>query len=139
MAIVVTATEMIRVGEAGHVEAEAPDGTYAAVFEDDGDTGYFYALDFARGGQPIENALHIYNVADIADRHIPSEVKIGWSVDSTKAILLINETPHAVFDFAARRGYCRSGFPPPAEDSGWSGHAWSDGALELFSKKALNS
>jgi len=130
MAIVFTASETIEVGGAGHVEAEAPDGNYAAVFEDDGDTGCFYALDFASSGQPIQDALHIYEVASVADRHLPSEVKIGWSEDNQKVVLLINGTPHAVFDFAAKRGYCRSGFPAP--DSGWTGHAWSDDALDLF-------
>jgi len=132
MGIVVTACETILVGEGGHIEGEAPAGNYAAVFEDDGDTGYFYALDFAQSDQPIQNALLVYNVANVTDRNRTSEVKIGWSVDNAKVVLLINEHPHAVFDFAAKRGYCRSGFPPPAKDSGWCGHAWSDDALALF-------
>ena len=134
MAIAVTAKQSIGVGEPAHVQGDAPEGSYSAVFEDDGDTGYFYALDYdGPGGQPIQNALHIYDVASITDKHLPSEIKIGWSLDSEKVVLLINGYPHAVYDFSSKRGYCRTGFPPPRHDSGWAGHEWSEDALELFS------
>lgn len=136
MGIIVTAKQTIRVGNSSHVQGNAPEGSYSAVFEDDGDTGYFYALDYGPGGQPIQNALHIYNVASISDKNPPSEVKIGWSVDSEKVVLLINGYPHAVFDFASKRGYCRTGFPAPALNSGWIGHGWTDDALELFAEES---
>ncbi|KLI98311.1 DUF2251 domain-containing protein [Luteimonas sp. FCS-9] len=115
MAITVTATWTLRIGEAGHVQGDAPEGPYSAVFEDDGDSGYFYALDARQSDQPIQDALHIYDVAQVADGHLPSEVAIGWSAGADHVVLLINDQPHAVFDFAARRGSCRGGFPPPAE------------------------
>jgi len=132
MPIVITAARNIWVGEPGHVQGNAPEGRYSAVFEDDGETGYFYALDLGAAEQPIQNAVQIYNVARVSDKHLPSEVKIGWSQDNAKVALLINDYPHAVFDFASKRGFCRSGFPPPAHSSGWSGHVWSDDSLELF-------
>mgnify|MGYP003576496887 FL=1 len=139
MAIVITAKQGIRVGMPDQVHGDAPDGAYSAVFEDDGDTGYFYALDHAHGGQPIQNALHIYNVANVSDRHLPSEVEIGWSLDSAKVALLINGYPHAVFDFASKQGYCRTGFPPPSSHSGWKGHEWSDECLALFPDESTGS
>lgn len=37
---------------------------HSAFFEDDGETGYFYALDLNRSENMILDALHIYNVAD---------------------------------------------------------------------------
>jgi hypothetical protein len=132
MAIVATAKQSIRIGKPGHVEGRAPEGQFSAVFEDDGDTGYFYALDYAAGEQPIVDALHVYNVANVADANIPSEVVIGWSLDSTKTVLLIDGHPHAVLDFSAKHGYCRTGFPPAIPNAGWSGHAWSEQCLELF-------
>ena len=49
---------------------------YGVVFEDDCGTGYFYAMHQEEG---ILDALHIYNVEDVADRHIPSEIGILWS------------------------------------------------------------
>lgn len=111
----------------------APEGMLAAVFEDDGRTGYFYALDESLEGNPILDAVHIYNVEDISDAHIPSDVKIGWSEDSQKCVLLINGYPHAAFDFVGKNGYCRSGYPPPINKV-WSvsGHEWSDSVDDFF-------
>ena len=65
MPVVITAQATIEIGAAEPVQGNAPECDLAAVFEDDGDTGYFYALDFSQPEQPIQNALHIYNVADI--------------------------------------------------------------------------
>ncbi len=128
----VVAEETITVGEAVVVEGPSPRSHYRAVFEDDGETGYFYGLDFSREDQPIVDARHIYNVEQVSDRSTPSVVQIVWSEDGLKAALLINEYPHAVIDFAARRAYCRSAFPPP--DEKWSQHdaAWDDDAMDVF-------
>lgn len=133
MPIYLGAQSELKVGHAIVIEAPASEGACVVVFEDDGDTGYFYALDTTAVENPIQDALHIYNGADISDRDKPSEVKIGWSTDSRKAVLLINDYPHAVFDFDAKQGYCRSGFPPQV-GNGWSeqGHEWDDAALNLF-------
>ena len=134
MPIQVTAEQEFVVGQATVVEGAAPEGPFVAVFEDDESTGYFYALDTSSSGQPIQDALQIYNVANVTDRAKPSTVKVGWSTDSQKVALLINGYPHAVFDFSSKQGYCRTGFPPPASDSAWGsqGHAWIETALELF-------
>ncbi len=79
MTILVTLQAQLIVGEAQVIKSLAPEGMLAAVFEDDGRTGYFYALDESVEGNPILDAVHIYNVEDISDAHIPSDVKIGWS------------------------------------------------------------
>ncbi|MEA1172289.1 DUF2251 domain-containing protein [Escherichia coli] len=133
MTILVTAQAQLIVGEAMAIKSLAPDGMLAAVFEDDGNTGYFYALDESVEGNPVRDAVHIYNVEDIADAHIPSDVKIGWSEDCLKCVLLINGYPHGVFDFEGKNGYCRSGFPPPVNHE-WSvqGHAWDDYVDNFF-------
>ncbi|MCD5972027.1 hypothetical protein ALP94_02996 [Pseudomonas savastanoi pv. glycinea] len=133
MPIYLAAENELKVGQALVLEAPAADGSFVVVFEDDGDTGYFYALDTSAVDNPIRDAMHIYNVADVSDRDKPSVVKIGWSIDHSKAVLLINDYPHAVFDFAARQGYCRSGFPPQT-GNGWSesGHEWDESVLDLF-------
>lgn len=133
MPIYLAAEETLNVGQALAVDAPAQKGFFTVAFEDDGDTGYFYALDMRDDDNPVRDALHIYDVASVSDRTKPSTVKVGWSTDHTKAVLLINDYPHAVFDFQAEQGYCRTGFPPPAS-TGWSvnGHDWDDAALELF-------
>lgn len=133
MTILVTIQAQLITGEAQVIKSLAPEGMLAAVFEDDGQTGYFYALDESAEGNPIQDAVHIYNVEDISDGHIPSEVKIGWSEDSQKCVLLINGYPHGAFDFVGKNGYCRSGFPPPINKV-WSvsGHEWCDSVDDFF-------
>ena len=121
----------LHVGVETLIEAPSPGSSFCVVFEDDGETGYLYGLDLSRDGNPILDALHIYNVAQVSDRAIPSAVKLLWSTDGLKAALTINGFIHAVFDFQAQRGYCRSGFPPSSSFSA-QGHAWSDDALQLF-------
>ena len=130
MSVNVVTKQQITVGTEEFVEGAAPDGSFVVVFEDDGDTGYFYALDQSQPGQSIQDAMHIYNVANVTDNHLPSVVELGWSPDNCKAVLLINEYAHAIFDFSAKRGYCRTGFPPPSEN--WHGHDWDDSAFKLF-------
>lgn len=123
----------VEVGMPTVAESHAPDNPYAVVFEDDGETGYFYALDLRVEDDPIQDALHIYTCDLIKEQRQENILLIKWSTDSTKAMLLVNNYPHAIFDFAARQGYCRTGLPPRSV-RGWSkaGHAWSDEAEEHF-------
>ena len=133
MAVQLAAEQTITVGNKVVVEGPSPSQQVGVVFEDDGETGYLYGLDFAKQDNPIVDALQIYNVNHVTDRHKPSQVQLVWSSDGLKAALMINQHPHAIFDFEAKRGYCRTGFPPPMH-TGFSteGHAWDDEALELF-------
>ena len=119
-------TGTVRVGEPVVIPSRGPTGSFEVVFEDEGDTGYFYALDPSLPA-PILDALHVYNVAQVTDAASPLDLQIIWSADGNRAVLLLNRWPHAAFDFALRRGYCRTNFPP----SSWSfsGHAWDDAVL----------
>jgi len=89
-------------------------------------------MDLSRSDNSICDALHIYNVKNVTDKHLPSDVQISWSVDGMKVLLLINNYPHAAFDFAQRRGYCRTNFPPPNEKWTNQGHEWDDQVLGFF-------
>lgn len=122
--------ETLNVGVASVVQSDSPIGRYQAVFEDDGDTGYFYALDTQKADNPIVDALHIYNVQSVTDKDKPSELHIIWSPDATKVALFINSYPHAVYNFADALGCCRSGFPPPAEAS--KSHEWDESQMAHF-------
>ena len=125
----------ICVGEEITIASDSPITKYAVVFEDDGETGYFYALNTSQEKSPILDALHIYNVGNVVDKNKPSLVQIVWSNDGLKTALWINDYPHAVFDFAAKRGYCRTNFPEfRSSGEEWSSFSkeWSDTALELF-------
>jgi hypothetical protein len=134
MPIQIVAEQRLIVGQETVIEGAAPQGPLAAVFEDDGETGYFYALDRSADASPIRDALHVYNVRNVSDRERPSVVKIGWSTDNKKVVLLINDHPHAIFDFEGKQGFCRSGFPPVSADAEWStrGHDWDEAAVRLF-------
>ena len=122
----------LRVGDKIALESLSPVSKYAVVFEDDGDTGYFYALDLIDNSQSILDALHIYNVASVVDHSSPSKLHIVWSADGLKSALLINGYPHAVFNFATKCGCCRNNYPPPRGEWSKSGHAWDENALNPF-------
>jgi hypothetical protein len=117
------------VGSEAVIEAPAPTGPYMVVFEDDGDTGYFYAVDTSRDhDDQVLDATAIYNVEAVTDRHKPATFTIRWAAGTDRAALFVNGHAHAVFDFASRRGYSRLNFPATSR---WStqGHAWDEQAL----------
>jgi len=118
------------------VSSDSPRFPYTVVFEDDGETGYFYAINRELVGDQIVDAAHIYNVESVADGKKESEATIIWSSDGFKAALLINEYPHAVFDFKGKRGYCRTDFPNTAHspNGDWitDTHRWDDAVMAAF-------
>ena len=135
MSLKIVATQALQVGQPVVVDADSPAGRYAVVFEDDGDAGSFYAVDTdVEDGNPVQDALLVYLVADVLDADLASTLEIGWSADGLKALLLINDAPHAAFDFERRQGWCVLGLPEGAIGKGWSksGHAWDDDVEALF-------
>ena len=116
------------------ITSESPSQPLGTFFEDEGDTGYFYALTLPE--HHIVDAVHIYNVRSVVDRDRKSEVEILWSSDGFKSALLINNYVHAVFDFCAKRGYCRTDFPnfPNNQDDDWrkDTHRWDDVVMDYF-------
>ncbi|MGY3087958.1 hypothetical protein ACVWYF_000991 [Hymenobacter sp. UYAg731] len=93
------------------IDSTSAAGSIGVVFEDDGTTGYLYAV---RPGSPMDllDALHIYDVANVADRQVPVMVQVFWDVAGTAAALLINGYCHALYDFQRMAGFCRNAFPP---------------------------
>ena len=135
MSLKIVAKESLRVGQPLVVDADSPGGRYAVVFDDDGATGFFYAVDTdVEEGNPVQDALQVYAVADVTDAHLPSVLEIGWSGDGLKALLLINDAPHAAFDFEKRQGWCLTGLPEAAVNKAWSAgtRAWGDEVEALF-------
>jgi hypothetical protein len=120
-------------GDKSFAAEDSPGGQFSAFFEDDGDTGYLYAVDLARTDHRILDAVQIYNVANVTGKDRPSTLEIVWSEVGPKCALLINGHPYAAFDFAAKRGFCRSNFPNfPDQTEGCgsqSDHAWSEEAV----------
>lgn len=132
MAIHVVSRAEILPGTETILDGPAPDGKLAAFFEDDGESGYFYALDPRQAEDPIQDAVLIYVVENVTDRHLSSTAQIAWSADNRKAVLLINGVIHAAFDFVAKRGYCRTGFPQPSPSSDWLRLEWAQADESLL-------
>jgi hypothetical protein len=122
----------LRVGNETIIESDIPDGSRGVVFEDDGDTGYFYARDYAVPDRLFVDALHIYNVKGVIDREKPCRLKIIWTRDFAAAALLINQVPRAVFHFVERCGYATNPFPDPDPKTGWVHSSRLPGTRELF-------
>jgi hypothetical protein len=98
-------------GEDNFLESFSPENQFGVVFEDDGETGYFYAVekDKEGGGLRILDALHIYEGNEIGR----SKLMIVWSKDWLKCALVLDGYCHAIFDFVAQGGYNINEFPPP--------------------------
>ena len=84
------------------------------IFQDDGTTGYFYAIRPA-AELLLLDALHVYDVADVADQEKPVTAQLFWNAEETAAALIINGYCHALYDFERQAGFCRTAFPPKAE------------------------
>ena len=120
-------------GEDNFIESFSPENNYGVVFEDDGETAYFYAVekDKDASGLRVLDALHIYEVAEfLAAREAiegasaggPPEKQEGkktskllviWSRDWMKCALVIDGQCQAIFNFETQGGYNINEFPPP--------------------------
>ena len=112
-------------GEDNFIESLSPENNYGVVFEDDGETGYFYAVEKDKEGPGLKvlDALHIYEVdAEEKDGNTleddaasSSRLLIVWAKDWLKCALVLDGYCHAIFDFKAQGGYNINEFPPPNE------------------------
>ena len=128
--------DKLNVGQETFIESCPDNCEYAVVFEDDGTTGYFYALERPENSEmKILDAVHIYNVVKVTDKHIPSEVKIFWNKDLTKSALMINEYCHAIMDFNNKKGLSRTGFPKPGQTWASEQRILTEAELDNFYKE----
>ncbi len=101
---------------------------FGVVFEDDGETGYFYATDEKHA--TIFDALHLYNPRD------PNRLKAGekglivWNGAYLRAGLFYHERFQAVIDFKNKVSCCRTGFPAKVGSWSLSNHQWKEELTE---------
>jgi hypothetical protein len=88
------AEQTFRPGDRAFLASDSPRHQHAACFEDDGKTGYFYAVDQSRSENRVLDAMHIYDVKNVTDRDRPSTLSIVWAEDGLKCALLINGYAH---------------------------------------------
>ena len=120
-----------KVGSTCLIESMSPVTAFAVIFEDDGTAAHFHGLDTSDTTLELD-LLHIYDVQMVEDKKEPIQIRIIWSDDGYKAALTINGRGHGVFDFEARRAYCRNN--KPKQNSSWTryDHEWSDEVEALF-------
>ena len=123
---------LIRVGVQTVIESDALDSSRGVVFEDDGETGYFYARDYAVKDQLIADALHIYTARTVSDAEKPVRLRILWDAEWLRSALLLEDVPHAMFDFAEKCGYSKDPFPEPSPESGWRHAPWHNDLRKFF-------
>jgi hypothetical protein len=58
--------EVFKVGQDNYFDSVSPKNSNSVVFEDNTETGYFYAAETSPDLNVLD-ALHIYNVADVID------------------------------------------------------------------------
>ena len=120
------------------LSSNSPAVPWTVVFEDEGVAGYFYACDRSQQTQEasILDAMLIYNVGSLQDPETERLAAVEWSKNGLQAVLYLDGTAQALFDFAQRSGYCRMNFPNfvAGQNDQWqkASHAWSDAALKRF-------
>ncbi len=121
--------QSITIGENTFIECVSSENDFAVMFEDDTESGYFYAAEKSRETQDIRilDMLHIYDVESIAEPERSAVLSVIWSTDWMKCALVINSYCHAVFDFGNHGGYNRHEFPPPNA-------IWTQGDRKLTDK-----
>ena len=106
--------EEIKIGDGCFIQSEDAEHDFVVVFEDDRETGYFYAAEKdATGSLSILDMLFIYDAQHISGSEKHAKLSVLWSTDWQRCGLILNNTCHAVFDFHNKAGYNITGFPPP--------------------------
>jgi len=109
--------DKLNIGQETVIDSFPTSTDKGVIFEDDGQTGYFYAIEKPDIGElKILDGVHVYDVESITDKDTQSEIKIFWTDDLTKSALYINDYCHAIMDFKNQIGLCRNGFP---ESKNW--------------------
>jgi hypothetical protein len=130
--------QTLHLGAPTTIESYADRTPYGAVFEDDGKLAYFYAVESRDGDAAVLDAVMVYEITSLIEHPTsdlnafrPCDVRIVWSADQEHVALLLDGQPHAAFDFARKRAYCRTNFPA---GSRWSngGHAWEPSSVEFL-------
>jgi hypothetical protein len=126
------AQQVFQPGRNVFVVNDSPGGPYSAFFDDDGEAGYFYAVDLT-ADELILDVVPVYDLGSISDSSRKASLSIVWSADGQKCALLLNGAPQAAFDFAAQRGFSRTRAPRTFKQNqgSWphSEHTWSDAAV----------
>ncbi len=120
------------------LSSDSPAVPWTVVFEDEGVAAYFYACDrsWQTQEQSILDAMLIYNIANLKEPERERLATVQWSKNGLRAILYLDGTAQAMYDFATHEGYCRMDFPNfmATENDRWrkGTHAWDEAKFRQF-------
>jgi hypothetical protein len=120
------------------LSSDSPAVPWTAVFEDEGESGYFYACDRSQQTQEhsIMDAMLVYNISSFKEPDREYIASVQWSRDGQQCVLYIDGSAQALIDFARKLSFCRTNFPNFLEQSGeiWrkNSHAWDEEAIQRF-------
>jgi hypothetical protein len=118
----------VQIGRPVVIVSDSSRSPNRVVFEDEGETGFLYAVDASLPSEPkILDALWIHDVGSV-DSSRSLSLRIRWTRSGDKVALFLDGEPQAVFDFTKHRGYSRANFPARSTWSDTS-HAWDPDAL----------
>ena len=106
---------------------------FGVIFQDDGDTGYFFATDESQ--VDILDTLIVYRAGDDDRLNEGEAAYVVYSADAQRAGLYYHGEFQAVFDFRQKTGCCRRGEPDPVGDWCTSGHAWDPEMVKELEKQ----
>lgn len=121
----------IRRGDGGASQTRGPDVRLSCVFEDDGRTGYLYALIYDGSAQPIKDAVQIYDAEAAANDH-EHELTFVWSASGDQCGLFLDGVLEGFVDFDRKLVSARSNFPAISPWSKEPRAAWRDDFVEYF-------
>ena len=126
-------SEKISIGEPIVIQSTAPENQYMVVFEDDGETGYFYAAEHDKQGEVtvVHDMLFIYDVESVAIAARKVSLSIVWSRNWLGCGLILDDVCHALVDFENHAGYNLAAFPPPG--------AWSSTQSRKLTKEMVDA
>lgn len=88
------------------------DRSFGAIFEDDGQHGYFYLCSL--NPKEILSHVEIYQTADLPVPMREEHIQIYWAEHGQRAALSIRGWPLAVFDIPSRNGWLLPELPEDA-------------------------
>ncbi|MBT5855429.1 DUF2251 domain-containing protein [bacterium] len=111
-------TKPLHKGAPLYIQSQSPSAPYAAIFEDDGAKGCFYAATSSTSSDPeVEDMIQVYGADGLNAKDTFSDIKIIWSKDGYKAALLKDAHLEAIFDFKSKEGFSRQTASNPFD--GW--------------------
>jgi hypothetical protein len=126
--------ENIVTGKGCFIQTEAAEHRFVTVFEDDKETGYFYAAEKDDSGSlSILDMVFIYDVQSIPPGERKVQLSVIWSTDWQRCALVIDNTCHAVFDFQNKAGYNLTAFPKPILWTGYERKLTAEMVRRFFS------